>query len=164
MLDADDVYYVFDFENKIKVFEEDLSALDFGVQCQVITKSNSHKEWDSYNWNLSKMVFEMRERHEAGMFDAVYLDGAHTFIHDGLAVCLLKELIKTDGYLILDDLFWTFAGSSWGQSVGPSRLTEEQMNDKQIFRVQELFLTADSNFEKLSYSKDPRGVFRKRQS
>ncbi len=142
--------------------EEDLQTRDFGVKCQVVTKGNSHEEWDSYNWNLSNMLFEMRERHEAGIFDAVYLDGAHVFLHDGLAVCLLKELIKDGGYLILDDLFWKFSQSAWGKKVGPGRLTKEQMEDCQILRVQEIFLTTDPNWERLSTPKDHRGVFRKR--
>ena len=164
ILDENDTYYAFDFEDSVKALEDDLKTRDFGIKCQVVTKGNSREEWDSYNWNLSDMVFEMRERHETGIFDAVYLDGAHTLIHDGLAVCLLKELIKAGGYLILDDLFWTYAGSSWGRNVGPGRLTEEQMKAKQVLRVQELFLTNDPNFERLSSQKDGRGIFRKRQS
>lgn len=166
LLDENDIFYAFDFENKLKLLEEDVHnhAQDLGVKCQIVTKGNSQDHWDSYNWNLSNMIFEMRERHEAGIFNAVYLDGAHTFLHDGLAVCLLKELIKDGGYLVLDDLFWTFAGSKWGQRFGPGRLTKEQMEDKQVFRVQELFLTNDPNWERLSSPKDYRGIFRKRSS
>lgn len=162
MLDEDDTYYVFDFEDTIKAFKKDLGTRDFGIKCKIITKSNTRKEWDSYNWNLTDMIFEMRERHAGGIFDAVYLDGAHSFIHDAPTVCLLKELIKDNGYLILDDLHWTFAKSAWGQRVGPSRLTEEQMKDKQVLRVQKIFLDNDSNWEKLSSPQAHRGMFRKR--
>ena len=163
LLDANDTYYCFDFEDKLKDMTEDLQARDFGIKCQVIAAGNSHDEWDSYNWHLSNMIFRMRERRESGIFDAVHLDGAHTFLHDGLAVCLLKELIKVDGFLILDDLFWNFASSEWGRSIGPGRLTERQMKDMQVLRVQELFLTNDPNFERLSAPKDYRGIFRKRR-
>ena len=164
LLDAGDVYYALDFEEKIKDFADDLQARDFGVKCKIIGLGNSQLEWDSYNWNLSNMVFQMRERYEEGMFDAVYLDGAHTFLHDGLAVCLLKELIKDGGILILDDLFWTYSNSEFGRKHAPGRLTKEQFTDMQVLRVQELFLTNDPNFEKLSQPKSLRGVFRKRSS
>lgn len=162
MLDADDVYYAFDFANNLKDFADDLQARDFGIKCEVVLAGNSHDEWDSYNWNLSNMIFRMREQHLNGIFDAVYLDGAHTLLHDGLAVCLLKELIKDGGILILDDLYWTFSDSNWGSSFAPGRLPKEQMDDTQILRVQELFLSNDPNWEKLSQPDNWRGVFRKR--
>ena len=163
MLGENDTYYCFDFEDKLKDFAEDLQARDFGITCEIVLAGNSSKLWDSYNWNLSKLIFQMREQNLSGIFDAVYLDGAHTFLHDGLAVCLLKELIKVGGFLILDDLFWTFASSEWGRNIGPGRLTEKQMRDMQVLRVQELFLTNDPNFERLSAPKDYRGIFRKRR-
>lgn len=162
LLDENDVYYCFDFEGNIRAFVEDLQIRDFGIKCEIVTASNSDKEWDSYNWNLSNMIFRMRERREQGIFDAVYLDGAHTLLHDGLAVCLLKDLIKKGGFLVLDDLFWRFSASEWGRKVGPGRLTKEQMDDMQILRVQEIFLTCDPNWEKLSPPNFGRGIFRKR--
>ncbi len=165
LLGKDDVYYCFDFADRFEDFISDLKTRDYGIKCQIVTAGNTHNEWDSYNWNLSNMIFRMRERHEAGIFDAVYLDGAHTLLHDGLAVCLLKELIKVGGFLILDDLFWIFSsdgetGSNTKYASG--RLTKEQMDDCQILRVQELFLSNDPNFEKLSPPQAYRGIFRKR--
>lgn len=109
------------------------------------------------------MILRMRERQEAGIFDAVYLDGAHTFLYTGLGVCLLKELLKDGAYLILDDLFWTQAKSpTVREKAIRDNVPKEQMEDPQILRVQEIFLTHDPNFEKLSSPKAPRGVFRKR--
>ena len=163
LLEAGDVYYAFDFERKLNDFAHDLQARDFGITCQVILAANSNKEWDSYNWHLSNMILQMRERHEPGMFDAVFLDGAHTFMHDGLAVCLLKELIRDGGFLLLDDIFWPFNCCEWGLNVGSGRLTEEQMADCQILRVRKLFLDNDPNFEQLTPSDSYRAVFRKRQ-
>lgn len=162
MLDEKDIYYAFDFADNLKKFTDDLQARNFGIKCRISVAGNSHDEWDSYDWNWSNMIFQMRKQKLPGIFDAVYLDGAHTFLHDGLAVCLLKELIKDGGFLILDDLFWTFAKSKSGQKISPGRLPEYQTKDYQIFRVQELFLTNDLNFEKLSPPNSWRGVFRKR--
>ena len=156
MLGKEDVYYCFDFEDKLKDFLDDLKARDFGINCQVAPFGNSHDEWDSYNWNLSNLIFQMRQSYQRGIFDAVYLDGAHTFLHDGLAVCLLKELIKDGGILILDDLFWKYPDRGIGF------LPKNQREDFQLLRVQEIFLTTDPNFEKLSSPGAYRGVFRKR--
>ena len=162
MLDVGDTYYVFDFEHRLKALKEDLQTRDFGVKCQLFTKGNSTKTFDSYNWNLSNMIFEMRERKQQGIFDVVYLDGAHALLHDGLAVCLLKELVKEGGFLILDDLFWSFAITPKSLEFALRNYTEEQAKDYQCFRVQELFLSNDPNFEKLSSPKAWRGVFWKK--
>lgn len=163
MLDKDDVYYCFDFGPTLLSFVSDLQARDFGIKCQITMAGNSFYDWDSYNWNLSNMIFRMREQNLNGIFDAVYLDGAHTLFHDGLAVCLLKELIKDGGILILDDLFWKVSENEWcRQHWKMRRLTMEQMEDMQVLRVQELFLSNDPNFEKLSSPNSWRGVFRKR--
>ena len=139
----------------------DLQAKDFGIKCSVIPAGNSHLEWDSYNWNLSNMIFQMRRQKRAGIFDAVYLDSAHTLHHDGLAVCLLKELIKDGGFLVLDDVFWRYANLKTRKRF-VNMLTQEQMADYQILRVQEIFLSNDPNFEKISPPNAYRGVFRKR--
>ena len=163
LLDEGDTYYVFSFEHDVKALMEDLPALDFDVKCQVVPMGNSSYVNDSYNWHLSNMVFEMRKRNEAGIFDAVYLDGAHTFLHDGLAVCLLKELVKDGGYLILDDLLWSFLRSpTLKEKILKSGMPREQADDLQVFRVQELFLANDPNFEKLWSPKAQRGIFLKR--
>lgn len=162
MLDAGDTYYGFDFEDRIAEFVEDLQARDFGLKCAVVVAGNSHSPGDSYNRNLSNLILRMRERRETGLFDAVYLDGAHTFLHDGLAVCLLKELLKDGGFLILDDLFRTIAKSPTARETAiRDNVPKEQMEDPQVFRVQEIFLSNDPNFEKLSEPQDNRGIFRK---
>lgn len=162
LLDANDTYYTFDFADKLQDFADDLQARDFSRKCKVVPVGNSHGEWDCYNWNLSNLIFCMRERNEAGIFDAVYLDGAHTFLHDGLAVCLLKELIKDGGFLILDDLFWTYSNSPTVKEFGEARMPPDQTEEPQILRVQEIFLTNDPNFERLSSPSNYRGIFRKK--
>ena len=162
LLDADDVYYAFDFEKRLNDFADDLRARDFGITCEVVLAANSDKLWDSYNWNLSDLVLQMRERNEAGIFDAVYLVGAHAFMHDGLAVCLLKELVKDGGILVLDDVFFAFDSCEWGRTVGLERFTKKQMSDCQILRVRKLFLDNDPNFEAITQPDAYRGIFKKR--
>lgn len=162
LLDADDVYCCFDFMNMLEAFFSDLDAGKFNVKCKIVAFGNSRLEWDSYNWNLSNLILQMRERHESGMFDAVYLDGAHTFMHDGLAVCLLKELIKDGGYLVLDDV--NFVCWPRFKDLHKNHMPENQMKDRQIFRVKEIFLSSDPNFIEISPPDNYRAVFKKRSS
>ena len=42
-------------------------------------------------------------------FDFVYLDGAKNWTIDGLAVVLVEKLLRPGGWLLMDDLEWTYA-------------------------------------------------------
>lgn len=160
LLDKKDIYFCFDFKDNVDALMDDLKSGKFNVMCEIIDVGNSRKEYDSYNWNLSNLIFGMRKQKlNTGIFDVVYLDGAHTFLHDGLAVCLLKELIKVGGFLILDDVHWTYSSSEGARKFANGKLTTEQMEDKQILRVQEIFLSNDPHFKKLSPDSAWRSVF-----
>ena len=163
MLDEGDTYYGFDFEERMQDFMSDLQEKDFGIKCRVVPMGNSHYTGDSYNWNLSKLILDMRDQNEPGLFDAVYLDGAHTFLYTGLGICLLKELLKDDGILILDDVRWTVAHSQKRKEIAlKDGMPIDQAEDMQVLRAQKIFLDNDPNFEKISLPDASRGIFRKR--
>lgn len=150
LLSKEDIYYCFDYEDSIDDLFHDLGKIP-EICCKRIGKGNSHKICDSYNWNLSKMLFEMRNKGEKGIFDIVYLDGSHTFLHDGLACCLLKELLKEDGYIIFDDVFMTWKGGGCQRLYIESKeiYPEEQLCDRQIQRVINAFMVEDRRFRQV---------------
>lgn len=168
-LQSEDEYYCFDYEDKINNLLADLRKVP-GIQCKLKGEGNSHKTLDSYNWSLCKLLFAMKEKKLNGVFDIVYLDGAHNFIHDGLACCILKELIKKNGIFIFDDVDWSIASSpTCNPLVFPevnNLFTEEQINDYQVERVIKAFMCNDEHFSRI-YNSSPdnngRMVFVKNQ-
>jgi predicted O-methyltransferase YrrM len=44
-------------------------------------------------------------------FDLCYLDGAHNWFVDGLAFFLVHRLLKPGGWIIFDDVDWTYESS-----------------------------------------------------
>lgn len=158
-LSEKDTYYCFDFEPSILALLADLKKIE-DVKCKIAGFGNTYKNQDSYNWNLSKLVIDMKKENRDGIFDVAYLDGAHDFARDGLAVCLLKQLVKPSGFLILDDIMLKLSGLII-QSYLDENYTQEQTEDLQLLRVQTIFLDCDSNFEKLSEPDAWRGVFRR---
>jgi hypothetical protein len=54
----------------------------------------------------------------------VYIDGAHNWTIDGFAFFLVEKLLRPGGWLLLDDLAWSYgdSGSSFGPGQGPDAL------------------------------------------
>jgi predicted O-methyltransferase YrrM len=81
-------------------------------------------EDSSYTWWLKEQV-EGRSDADGNvepLYDFCYLDGAHNFTIDGLAVVLVEKLLRPGGWLLLDDLGWTYEGGSHGPGQGPDDL------------------------------------------
>ncbi|WP_407423501.1 class I SAM-dependent methyltransferase [Methanobrevibacter sp.] len=144
-----DSFYFFSFEDDVAELEADLKDLDY-CNCKLYPMGNTHTTYDSYTWNLSSLYLENED-----LFDLVYLDGAHTFYHDGLATALLKKLIKPGGILIFDDVFWSFNDSPYWNN-DPERYSrmlenypEEQIKSNQIKRVLDVFMENDEEWERI---------------
>ena len=158
-LSSDDVYYCFDFRSSIVMLLEDLKRIE-EIRCEIIGIGNSTKTFDSYNWSLSNLIFKMRNQNEDGMFDVCYLDGAHDFARDGLAICLLKQLMKIGGTLILDDVILSLNQWALPEYI-EQNFTPEQSEDLQILRAQKIFLESDPNFQQISKTNAYRGIFKR---
>ncbi len=64
-------------------------------------------EEGGYNWFLHRKLKEqLRDGVLEPVYDFVFLDGAHTWLEDGLALLLLERLVKPGGWIHLDDLAW----------------------------------------------------------
>lgn len=65
----------------------------------------------SYTWWLKEQVEQLSDKNGncTPVFDFVYLDGAKNWTIDGLAVVLIEKLLRPDGWLLMDDLNWTYA-------------------------------------------------------
>ena len=61
----------------------------------------------SYIWRLMKML----EEDPSPRFDLCYIDGAHNWFTDGFAFFLVDRLLKPGGWIIFDDLDWTYESS-----------------------------------------------------
>ena len=69
------------------------------------------REFSSYTWWLKEQV-QARSDGAGNVepaYDFVYLDGAKNWTIDGLAVVLVEKLLRPGGWLLMDDLPWTYA-------------------------------------------------------
>jgi predicted O-methyltransferase YrrM len=156
-LDYGDIYYMFSYEDDVNELKNDLENIN-DKNVKIIAEGNSTKTFDSYNWNLAKLALTEQKEGRNGIFDLIYLDGAHTFFHDATACCCIKKLLRTGGYVIFDDMFWSFANSSGLNPIKKPRIldmyTMEQIEAYQIEMVVSLFMEPDNDF--IRVNKDDR--------
>jgi predicted O-methyltransferase YrrM len=61
----------------------------------------------SYTWRLMRFL----QQTPVPQFDMCYVDGAHDWFVDGLAFFLVDRLLRPNGWIVFDDLDWTYDGS-----------------------------------------------------
>jgi predicted O-methyltransferase YrrM len=109
-------------------------------------------EHSSYNWFLKEQVEAASDG--AGncepRYDFCYLDGAKNFNVDGLAVVLIEKLLRPEGWLLMDDLEWTYEHNPWitpsgdGRPLGP--LSESERTEPNLRAVFELIVKQHESF------------------
>lgn len=108
----------------------------------------------SYDWFLKEQVAERSD--ESGncepLYDLCYLDGAHDWTIDGLAVVLVERLLKPGGWLVLDDMTWIGeAGKSCADILGYS---DEERAEPHMQAVFDLLVKGNPNFTELRIQGD----------
>jgi hypothetical protein len=146
--------HLFDFEDRLRIVCERFAAEGFR---NFVPHPNSRRVLDSYNWSLMEMLRDC----PVPAFDYVYLDGAHTWVIDGFAFCLVDRLLKVGGYIDFDDYDWTInASPSTNPKAFPAirRLyTDDQMDVAQVKQVVDLLVRRSDRYQEVM----PNKIFRK---
>jgi predicted O-methyltransferase YrrM len=96
-----------------------------------------HYEPTCYTWRLMKLL----EEEPRPRFDLCYIDGAHSWFVDGLAFFLVDRLLKPGGWIVFDDLDWTFAGSSTlADRDDIRRMPDDERTQPQVRKIYELLV------------------------
>ena len=103
----------------------------------------------SFNWRLLELLHEGKQE----SFDFCYFDGAHTWYDTGFAFCIVDKLIAPGGWLVFDDLYFSFRESNNKDKPWVRRMPEAEQVAQQVRYVFELLVEANpsySNFRRLS--------------
>ena len=85
-------------------------------------------------------------------FDFVYLDGAKNWTIDGLAVVLIEKLLRPGGWLLMDDLDWTYAQDPHRDAtdgIVHRELSEPERTEPHLRAVFELIVAQHPSFTEL---------------
>lgn len=116
---------------------------------QLLTRLNLQEyvsvyyEYESYNWRLMNFI----EENEKPIFDFCYIDGAHDWNVDGFAFLLVDKLLKKGGWIIFDDMDWTFAKSdSMGNIQRVRNMPEDVKNTPHMSKVFDVLVKPHPNY------------------
>lgn len=117
-----------------------------------------------YNWYMADLI---RKQTDNGictpMFDFCFLDGAHEWQPDALAVYLAVKLLKPGGVLVLDDLNLKLRAMSHWQ-ITHSHLSDRELDEYQIGMVWDLVVKQHPDLHGFRVTEDGRiGWAQKRQ-
>jgi predicted O-methyltransferase YrrM len=110
------------------------------------------RDHSSYNWFLKQQIEQASD--DAGncvpRYDFCYLDGSKNWNLDGLAVVLIEKLLRPDGWLLMDDLEWTYDSNPWiipeanGRPLGP--MSDSERSEPHLLAVFELIVKQHPSF------------------
>lgn len=103
----------------------------------------------SYNWELMKLIQEQTKGSETQpCFDFAFIDGAHSWETDGLAFFLVDKLLRPGGWILFDDLHWSFGNSATlRDSELVQAMAEDERNTPQIMRVLSLLVMQHPGYD-----------------
>lgn len=97
----------------------------------------------SYTWRLMRMLQE----DPTPRFDLCYIDGAHDWFVDGFAFFLADRLLRPNGWMIFDDMQWSYAGSpALGNTDRVKQMPEDERTAAQVRLVYDLLVTTHPNY------------------
>jgi len=111
------------------------------------------RSYSTYNWFLKEQV-EARSDADGNcepLYDFCFLDGQKNWSVDGLAVVLIEKLLRPGGWLLLDDLGWTYASQATGQHYGVDirSLSERERDEPHLRAIFELIVKGHPSFTEL---------------
>lgn len=98
----------------------------------------------SYTWRLMKMLTE----DPTPRFDLVYLDGAHDWFTDGFAFFLADKLLRPGGWIVFDDIPWSYVTSpTWMHSERVRDMPIDERETQQVRKVFDLLAKTHPNYD-----------------
>jgi predicted O-methyltransferase YrrM len=112
------------------------------------------REFSTYTWWLKEQIAARADAHGnvAPAYDFVYLDGAKNWTIDGLAVVLVEKLLRPGGWLLMDDLEWTYAQAADRDAtdgIVHRSLSEPERTEPHLRAVFDLIVAQHPSFTEL---------------
>jgi predicted O-methyltransferase YrrM len=104
------------------------------------------RSYTTYTWFLKEQIQARSDEHGncEPLYDFCFIDGSKNWTIDGLAAVLVEKLLRPGGWLLMDDLGWTYTTLPHEQQqhyfVSLPALTEPELTEPHIRAVFELIV------------------------
>jgi predicted O-methyltransferase YrrM len=124
------------------------------------------KRYSTYTWFLKTELERCLDESGAVWpeYDFIFLDGAKYWSTDGLAVVLMEKLLRPGGWLLLDDLGWTYeqhTDQKRHYEIEVGQLSEEERTQPHLRSVFDLLIRPNEAFDRFLIQDDWWGWARK---
>jgi predicted O-methyltransferase YrrM len=117
--------------------KRDPSAEALVARCGLSDVVELHYEPTSYTWRLMRFLEETPRRR----FDFCFIDGAHSWFVDGFAFLLVDRLLAPSGWVVFDDLDWTYELSPTLKDTEFVRsMPDDERTTPQVRKIYELLV------------------------
>lgn len=148
-----DTYHV----DSIDLPEEDFKNRDIrnaqwaSEKLNLSSHINFYNEASGYNWFLKRKIIESTVNNKCKpIYDFCLIDGDKKWDDDGLAFFLVDKLLKPNGMIIFDDLFWSYAYKGYKfvmfRGKREDRFCEEELKSNNVFDIVNLLVRQHSNY------------------
>lgn len=162
--------HLYDFHLRLKDLRERIEAQSAAGPVNIRYFGNGRLRFESYAWKLAETALKRHQSQQTmQIYDLVYLDGAHTFHIDAPACVTLKEMMRPGGYIVFDDIYWSFRNNpTYNPDTHPDLLdlySEPQLSRPHIEMIVDLFMRTDERYSQvfLTEDKKPKRVVFQRQ-
>ncbi len=120
------------------------NVLDLAKRTGLEDRIEAFFEPTSYTWRLMRML----EASPEPRFDMCYIDGAHNWFVDGFAFFLVDRLLRPGGWIVFDDLDWTYDRSpSLKDTDRVKSMPQDERSTPQVRKVYELLVKTHPGYE-----------------
>ncbi len=122
--------------------------------------------YSTYTWFLKTEIEKHLDASGAvePVYDFIFLDGAKNWTTDGLAVILAERLLRPGGWLLLDDLGWTYGKAgrrSQHYDIRLEQLSDEELEQPHLRAIFDLLIRSNPAFDRFRIQDDWWGWARK---
>lgn len=111
------------------------------------------RSYSTYTWFLKEQIETQSDDHGncEPLYDFCFLDGQKNWTVDGAAVFLIEKLLRPGGWLLLDDLGWTYAPRTSGRHywIDIAELSDRERTEPHLRAVFDLIVAQHPSFTEL---------------
>lgn len=134
------------------------NIFDLLKKTQLTNYVTCYFEQTSMDWRLMKII----EQNKNPIYDFCYFDAGHNWHDTGFAFFLVDRLLRPGGWVLFDDLDWTYAKSTILKNTEKvKQMREEERDTPQVLKVFELLVKRHPSYGKFKVYGNKLGLAKK---